>query len=89
MHYLTDGHQKYIWFSGSGLEQLFNLDDDPQELHDLAQRPAWSARILHWRQLLIQELTGREEGFTDGQRLIPGRPVQATLAHLRNGDCAR
>jgi len=82
MQWVTDGHQKYIWFSGSGREQLFDLDADPQELHDLAAEPSAAGRLADWRQALIRELAGREEGFTDGQQLIVGRPVRPCLSHL-------
>lgn len=81
VQWLTDGHWKYIWYSGTGLEHLFNLDEDPTELHNLApHRPEETAR---WRQRLIETLAGCEEGHSDGQRLIPGRPVNAVLSHLR------
>ncbi len=83
LQWVTDGHDKYVWFSGTGHEQLFDLDEDPQELHDLARDPASADRVARWRQVLIRELTGREEGFTDGERLIPGRPVNPCLSHLR------
>ena len=39
------------------------------------------ARVERWRARLIAELTGREDGFTDGAKLIPGRPVHPVLAH--------
>ena len=81
MQWLTDGHEKYIWLSGSGHEQLFDLDADPQELHDLARDPGASERVARWRQTLITELAGREEGFTDGLQLIAGRPVKPVLSH--------
>jgi len=83
LQYVTDGHEKYVWLSGTGHEQLFNLDEDPQELHNLARDPKYRGRVEYWRQILIRELEGREEGFTDGKRLIPGRPVRRCLAHLR------
>ena len=83
IHWLTDGHEKYAWFSGTGHEQLFDLDRDPHELHDLARQPGCERRLERWRRALIVELAGREEGFTDGQRLIPGRPVQPVLSFLR------
>ncbi len=82
VHWLTDGHEKYIWFSGTGQEQLFNLDDDPQELHDLAHQSASADHVAHWRRALIEELAGREEGFSDGESLITGRPVVPVLAHV-------
>jgi arylsulfatase len=83
LQWLTDGHEKYVWMSGSGREQLFDLDADPGELHDLAGQPGNEGRVARWRRVLIDELRDREEGFTDGARLIPGRPVQPCLAHLR------
>ncbi|MFH1377997.1 MAG: arylsulfatase [Planctomycetota bacterium] len=81
--FLTDGKEKYIWFSGDGHEQFFDLVNDPMELHDLAKKPDAAERVSVWRQRLIKELTGREEGFTDGKTLIPGRPVQPALKHIR------
>ncbi len=84
VHYLTDGREKYAWFSGSGREQLFDLDADPQELHDLAADAAAASRVTAWRERLIGELSGREEGFSDGKRLIAGRPVVETLANARD-----
>ncbi len=78
--WLTDGHEKYIWFSQWDREQLFNLDDDPQELRDLShERPD---RVAHWRQCLIAELRNREEGFVEGEKLVAGRPQHACLSHI-------
>lgn len=79
-HYLTDGREKYVWFSGNGLEQLFNLDSDPQELDDLSNSAKSAASLKKWRSRLVAELAGREEGFSDGKRLISGRPVKAVLS---------
>jgi hypothetical protein len=76
---MTDGAQKYIWFSGTGHEQLFDLTADPAETHDLATDPLRGPDLARWRAQLIGELAGREEGFTDGRALITGRPVQPTL----------
>ena len=83
VQWLTDGREKYVWFSGSGKEQLFDLRDDPQELHDRARDSAHAARVGHWRCVLIRELSGREEGFSDGRELIAGRSVAPCLTHLR------
>jgi len=82
VHWLNDGHQKYVWFSGDGHEQLFDLDDDPQELRDLA--PHQPEQKAYWRRHLMQELSGREEGFIEGDRLVTGRPVRPCLGHLRH-----
>ena len=83
VHWLTDGKRKYVWMSGTGGEQLFDLEKDPQELHDLSSRR--SGELRKWRQRLIHELSGREEGFVDRGNLISGRPVKAVLDHLGCG----
>ena len=73
MQFLTDGTHKYIWHTKSGREQLFNLPDDPNELHDLARVTSNEPALLRWRERMIRQLTNRPEGFTDGHRLIAGR----------------
>lgn len=77
-HFLTDGTMKYIWYDTSGTEQLFQIKTDYQELQDLSPMPEYQEELAKWRSLLIHELAGRPEGFSDGTRLIPGRtPVRA------------
>jgi arylsulfatase A-like enzyme len=83
LQWLTDGHRKYVWFSGSGHEQLFDLDADPQECHDLAAKPDWRRELEHWRLRLAESLREREEGFSDGKALRTGCPVHPVLSFLR------
>ena len=71
---LTDGREKYIWFVADGREQFFDLSEDPSECRDLIDSPAHAERVGLWRGRLIDTLRGRPEGFTDGEKLIPGRP---------------
>jgi arylsulfatase A-like enzyme len=80
-HCLTDGKQKYIWFVSDGREQLFDLENDPAELHDLAGDPKAEERLASWRVKMVEELEDRPEGFSDGKRLIPGRTYP-----MRRGD---
>ncbi|NOY81511.1 MAG: arylsulfatase [Kiritimatiellaeota bacterium] len=80
-HALTDGHMKYIWRSADGREQLFDLDADPEERHDLAADSAFGERLARWRQQLVARLAERPEGFVDGGALVPGRPYGALLPH--------
>lgn len=77
--YIVTSRDKYLWFSGTGREQYFDLANDPQERHNLIDDPACQERIAHLRGALIAELDGREEGHSDGERLIPGRPCRPTL----------
>ena len=77
MQYLTDGKEKYIWYTVTGEEQFFNLVGDPNECRNLARDPSGKERLAYWRARMIDELCGRTEGYTDGQTLIPGRRPNA------------
>jgi arylsulfatase len=71
---LTDGHYKYIWRPDDGSEQLFNLDKDAHEEHDLGKRSSDTGTLTKWRATMALLLADRPEGFSDGKRLIAGRP---------------
>jgi arylsulfatase A-like enzyme len=73
-HALTDGRYKYIWRPVDGREHLFDLDDDPREQRDLAAEGSHRELLEKWRKRLVERLARRPEGFSDGDRLIPGRP---------------
>ncbi len=73
-HSLTDGRWKYIWRPANGGEQLFDLSTDPRETEDLASQTKHRDPLDHWRQILIAHLAARPEGFSDGKRLLAGRP---------------
>lgn len=77
--WLTDGKEKYVWFTQSGRELLFDLQADPQECYNLA--PDRPDRVGFWRQRLVQELAGREEGFVQNGQLVTGCAQSPTLAH--------
>lgn len=81
-HYITNGKQKYLWFSQTGREQYFDLEKDPHELKDLINEENYQENISHFRELLISELDGREEGYTDGEKLIVGRKPVDSLSHI-------
>ena len=68
---------KYIWYVTSGKEQLFDVENDPEEKNDLSANAAYSEQLAQWRAILVKELAGREEGFSDGVGLVAGRiPVR-------------
>ena len=71
---VTDGQYKYIWRPVKGDQQLFDLDKDPREEHDLALDPSQAALVAAWRRKMVKCLAGRPEGFSDGRDLIAGRP---------------
>ena len=78
-HFIVDEHYKYIWYSQTGQEHLFNLQDDPHETEDLARLSEAETLLIPWRNRLIEFLRDRPEGFTDGTRLITGQPHNALL----------
>lgn len=82
-HYITNGKEKYIWFSKSGREQFFNLEKDKFELNDLIDDEKYKNRIEYYRNILIKELAGREEGYSDGKKLINGKLPLNTLSHIK------
>ena len=73
-HFLVNANTKFVWWSQTGREQLFDLANDPNELHDLALAPDGEARVEPWRRRLAQRLRDRPEGCSDGERLIAGKP---------------
>lgn len=88
-HYLTDGREKYVWMTHRGTELMFDLQKDPQELHNLAGDTAFDSHLAMWRSRLMEILKGRPEGFTDGERLIAGRPYRPSLAHVHGPGAAK
>ena len=64
----------YFWRPEDGSEQLFDLQADPKQEHDLASHKSNAALVTDWRNRMIQTLRGRPEKFTDGNQLVAGRP---------------
>lgn len=78
-HYIVTQTDKYIWYCESGREQYFDLQNDRKEMCDLINAEDKQRRIDYLRSLLIKELEGRPEGYTDGNVLIKGREQLAVL----------
>lgn len=72
-HFIVTKTDKYIWYSEKNVEQYFDLEKDPREEHNAIHDEQYQNRIAYLRKLLIEELKDREEGYSDGQSLIPGR----------------
>jgi sialidase-1 len=76
---LTDGAEKYIWWPGDGREHLFDLKQDPHELHDLSSDAGAAAKLDTWRERLIERLRARPEGFVQEGRLVAGCPYRPVI----------
>ncbi|HYU83868.1 MAG TPA: arylsulfatase [Kribbellaceae bacterium] len=81
--WVTDGRRKFVWLSGKGREQFFDLEADPHETRNLVGEPFRDAEIAQWRRRLVQYLRDREEGYVEDGRLVPGREPVTELAHVR------
>ncbi|MEO1019187.1 MAG: sulfatase/phosphatase domain-containing protein, partial [Pseudomonadota bacterium] len=83
MQFLTDARWKYIYYPGSGAEQLFDLTSDPQEMTELAQEPGHDEVLASFRNILTETLAGRPEGFVqDGALTALGGPTPDCLPAL-------
>lgn len=83
MQYLTDGRMKYIWFTVTGREQLFDLESDPEELYDLSSEPSAQDALALWRARMVEQLAPRtQDGLTDGKRLRAGVRLPAVRPEL-------
>lgn len=81
--FIVTGKDKYIWFSQTGKEQYFDLEKDPHETHNAIGDTCYQDRIAELRNYLIQELDGREEGYSDGKQLFVGKTPVETLSFAR------
>lgn len=67
---LTDGKMKYIWFFSTGEEQLFDLENDPQEITDLSEDAEYQQELERWRGRMADHLEERGEGFVQDGELV-------------------
>lgn len=77
--YIVTKKDKFIWFTQRNEEQYFDLENDPKELRNLINDTNYKERIDYLRKILIKELDGRIDGYSDGTRLIPNKKP---LLHL-------
>ena len=68
---LTDGTHKYIYFTLTGEQQLFDLANDPHELIDLAKDPEQLELLSEWRSRMMEHLSIRGERWVkDGELTV-------------------
>ncbi|MCZ7647359.1 MAG: arylsulfatase [Planctomycetota bacterium] len=85
MQYLTDGKEKFIWHTQTGIEHFFDLRDDPNECRERSKSAAHRARVELWRGRMIETLKGRPEGFVANGQLVAGRPHTNLMPDYRDG----
>ena len=73
---LTDATYKYIYFTLTGQEQLFNLDKDPMELVNLADKNEYAENLKLWRKKMAEHLEERGEDWVkSGELVVQEKPV--------------
>jgi arylsulfatase len=78
---LTDGRYKYIYFTLTGQQQLFDLKNDPHEMNDLASEGA-PELIGEWRKKMIKHLEIRGEKWVkDGDLLVQKKSIYYGINH--------
>lgn len=85
MQYVTDGLRKFIWLPRAGLEQYFDLQNDPGETRDLIGDQARQTEIAEWRDRLTRELEARNCGWSRGGKpFCPGpEPLVSPFKDVR------
>ncbi|MFW5798407.1 MAG: sulfatase-like hydrolase/transferase, partial [Planctomycetota bacterium] len=85
VQFLTDGTWKYVWYPTTGRQQLFNLERDPDELHDLSDDADSADELATWRGRLVEKLAARpEDGLSDGTDLIANGSPPSVRPHLQD-----
>ena len=73
---LTDGNIKYVWRLHSGTEELFDLKNDPHELHNVASNKKYKKILIEMRQRMAEHLKERGDEFVkDGKLQVLKRTV--------------
>lgn len=82
---LTDGHFKYIYFTLTGQQQLFDLETDPYELNDLASEEFFEKNkslVKKWRKRMIKHLEIRgDEWVKNGDLVIQRTSIYFGINH--------
>jgi arylsulfatase A-like enzyme len=75
---LMDERCKYIYYTVTGQQQLFDLKNDPHELRDLAADPASSPLVKEWRAKMVKHLAVRGDTWVrDGDLTVqPKSPLR-------------
>jgi arylsulfatase A-like enzyme len=68
---VSDGLTKYMWFSDDDMEFLFDLQNDPHDLHDLADDPAWQPQLRTARERLVSWLEAHDDPHVEDGKLKP------------------
>jgi len=68
---VSDAQTKYMWFSDDDYEFLFDLQNDPRDLHDLSEDPKWQEVLEKQRQRIIDWMAANDDPHVVDGKLYP------------------
>lgn len=80
-HFIVDENWKYIWHCYTNSEQLFHLANDPKELENVVEK--YPEITSKYREILVSEISNREEGFVENGKLVVPKSYGPTLRFLK------
>jgi arylsulfatase A-like enzyme len=81
---IHDGRYKLIYYSTGNCRQLFDVQEDPHELHDLAGAPEHAATLERLTELLVGQLNGGDEAWLRDGKLV-GQPARRFVSGPNKG----
>jgi arylsulfatase len=85
MQYVTDGKRKYIWLPRIGVEQFFDLQQDPGECTDLAADSSRQEEMAAFRAHMVSVLERRGCGWVQNGNTVspPDEPLVSPYKTVR------
>jgi arylsulfatase A-like enzyme len=68
---VSDAQTKYMWFSDDDYEFLFDLQNDPHDLHDLSEDPKWQDVLEKQRQRIVDWMAANNDPHVVDGKLNP------------------
>lgn len=82
----TEGQWKYIYYTDGGIEQLFNVREDPDDLHNLASQEVYVTQLTRLKEALRAYLIQRQRPIVDreGQFITTSTTIDVTSLRKMN-----
>lgn len=79
-----EGPLKYIWYPEGAVEQLFNIDKDPNELSNLAEVPGMQPELRRLRSASVKSGHAQQLGVSNGDALCRRGLDERPLSYWRS-----
>ena len=82
---IHDGRYKLIYYSAGNVRQLFDLESDPQEMHNLATEDSHAEVLARLTETLCSELYGSDLDWLHESGELVGLPDEGEVARGQRG----